>query len=103
MLLLVFLLAGCATTDVVQDAAPQAEAPRFTSAPVVQRVPRVIEKRVAVPCVTRIPEEPPLISAKLTGVATYDIGLLEQSARDLRKALREARKLLQDCAKMENG
>lgn len=104
-LLLVLPLAGCATVATAPHDTPKhhEKAPRFTSAPVVQRTPRVNEKKVMAPCVTHIPDEPPLIASRLTGIATYDIGLLEQSARDLRTALREARRLLQECAKMGNG
>ena len=101
-MLITLLLAGCAA----RHAPPPRSAeppPRFVSAPVVQTAPaaRTIEKQVPDPCVSesQIPDEPRLIADKLTGIAKYDVGPLEQSARALRDALRKARALLLKCAK----
>lgn len=101
VLIAALAVAGCAVRPAPNPVA-KAE-PRFTSAPVVQRVPAKVvapeEEKAGQRCAPDIPDEPPLIADKLTGIATYDIGILEQSARELRKALREARARLQECAK----
>lgn len=80
--------------------------PLYTNLPVVQPAVRtvVVEKTVEtekhVRCVSKgqVPEEPPMLGKKLTGVVRYDIGPLEKSARELREALRRARSLLLKCA-----
>ncbi len=61
--------------------------------------PGVVLKPIPVACVKaeQIPAEPAQVASKLTGNAAVDIGILAQSALELRIALREARALLIGC------
>lgn len=99
--LILVMLSSCATKP---DQSPM---PQLVEVPVTHRVTTTkvktitVEKRVpSPPCVKaeEIPDEPPLISDKLTGVVNFDIGPLVNSARSLRTALRTARELLIKCA-----
>ena len=63
--------------------------------PEIREVPVPTPVRCVDPA--RIPAEPPLVAERFNGNARHDLGILAESARDLREWGQEMRALLEPC------